>query len=68
MMRVGFNELLRSQTAGKAFPNCVFSHWQVLSGDIRETNSKIADCIKGIRIRKGLKEPIPPLDEYHEKL
>jgi elongation factor 2 len=64
----GFNELLRSQTAGKAFPNCVFSHWQVLTGDFKEPGSKIFECIKAIRIRKGLKEGIPALEEFHEKL
>ena len=29
----GFDKELRSNTGGKAFPQCVFDHWQPLSGN-----------------------------------
>jgi elongation factor 2 len=64
----GFNALLRSNTGGKAFPNCVFHHWQILGGDLKDPNSKLSEVNKGIRITKGLKELIPPLEEYNDKL
>jgi elongation factor 2 len=28
----GFNGELRSHTAGQAFPQCVFDHWEVMNG------------------------------------
>jgi len=64
----GFNALLRGATGGKAFPNCVFSHWQILSGELKDASSKLSSVIKEIRLRKALKEIIPPLDEFNDKL
>ena len=29
----GFTEYLRSQTSGKAFPQCVFHHWDIIQQD-----------------------------------
>jgi len=55
-------------TAGQAFPQCVFSHWQQVQGDVFEGDSKAGALVKGIRMRKGLKEGIPSLDNYHDKL
>ncbi len=28
----GFNGELRSHTAGQAFPQCVFDHWEIMNG------------------------------------
>jgi len=64
----GFADHLRSQTAGQAFPNCVFHHWQVISGSPLESGTKSFEIVTGIRKRKGLKEIVPPLDEYMDKL
>lgn len=64
----GFTADLRSNTGGQAFPQCVFDHWQVLNQDPFEPTSGIRKIIDGIRKRKGLKEGIPPLDDYFDKL
>ena len=32
MESFGFNGDLRSQTAGQAFPQCVFDHWELMNG------------------------------------
>jgi len=64
----GFAGHLRSMTAGKAFPNCVFHHWNVITGSPLEAGTKSFEIVTGIRKRKGLKELIPPLDEYMDKL
>lgn len=64
----GFTADLRSNTGGKAFPQCVFDHWQVLPGDAMEPSSKPAQIITDTRKRKGLKEGIPPLDNYLDKM
>ncbi|MCP4294053.1 MAG: hypothetical protein GY786_00400 [Proteobacteria bacterium] len=29
----GFTAYLRQKTGGKAFPNCVFDHWEHMKGD-----------------------------------
>jgi elongation factor 2 len=64
----GFTAHLRSLTAGQAFPQCVFHHWAAVAGDPYEAESKSAVIVGEIRKRKGLKEGIPPLDNYLDKL
>ena len=64
----GFTADLRSNTGGQAFPQCVFDHWQVLQGDPFEVASKAAEIVNATRKRKGLKEGIPELANYLDKL
>jgi elongation factor 2 len=64
----GFTAHLRSLTAGQAFPQCVFSHWAEVTGDPLDKTTKAAEIVLNIRKRKGLKEEIPPLDNYMDKL
>jgi len=58
----GFTSKLREATGGQAFPQCVFDHWKFLP------DNKTAEVITDIRKRKGLKEEIPALDNYLDKL
>jgi len=64
----GFTADLRSNTGGQAFPQCVFDHWQLYPGDALDPSSKIHQIILDIRKRKGLKEGIPDLANYLDKL
>lgn len=64
----GFTADLRSSTGGQAFPQCVFDHWQVLGGDPMDLSSKPGQIVTDTRKRKGLKEGVPPLDNYLDKL
>uniref|UniRef100_A0A8B9HE12 Eukaryotic translation elongation factor 2b n=1 Tax=Astyanax mexicanus TaxID=7994 RepID=A0A8B9HE12_ASTMX len=64
----GFTADLRSNTGGQAFPQCVFDHWQILQGDPKDATSKPCQIVAEIRKRKGLKEGIPPLDNFLDKL
>jgi elongation factor 2 len=64
----GFTAHLRSLTAGQAFPQCVFSHWAEVTGDPLDVTAKAHEIILAIRKRKGLKEGIPPLDNFLDKL
>uniref|UniRef100_UPI00358E5F1B elongation factor 2 n=1 Tax=Myxine glutinosa TaxID=7769 RepID=UPI00358E5F1B len=64
----GFTADLRSNTGGQAFPQCVFDHWQILSGDPLDTTTRPGVVVAEIRKRKGLKEGIPSLDNYLDKL
>ncbi|PKY13222.1 P-loop containing nucleoside triphosphate hydrolase protein [Rhizophagus irregularis] len=63
----GFTADLRSNTGGQAFPQCMFSHWQLMNGTPLEPGT-VANIVKGIRKRKGLSEEIPSLDNYLDKL
>mmetsp|Transcript_14288 Transcript_14288/g.34582 ORF Transcript_14288/g.34582 Transcript_14288/m.34582 type:complete len:435 (+) Transcript_14288:1281-2585(+) len=64
----GFTADLRAATSGQAFPQCVFDHWQMVQGDPLDNNDKTNELVKSIRKRKGLKEEIPGIDTYYDKL
>lgn len=64
----GFTADLRSNTGGQAFPQCVFDHWQIFPGDPAEPGTKPYVIVQEIRKRKGMKEGIPDLSQYLDKL
>jgi len=64
----GFVADLRSNTGGQAFPQCVFDHWQVMPSDPMDEASQAHKVVAQTRKRKGLKEGIPQLDNYFDKL
>jgi elongation factor 2 len=68
MESFGFDQELRSQTSGQAFPQMIFDHWENLQGDPFTADNKLAETITGIRKRKGLEISIPALDRYLDKL
>lgn len=65
---LGFTADLRSNTGGQAFPQCVFDHWQIFPGDPLEPTSKPGAIVTFSRKRKGLKEGVPPLENFYDKL
>jgi len=66
----GFTADLRSNTGGQAFPQCVFDHWQDMPGNPMDmnANSKPYNIVVETRKRKGLKEGLPDLNNYLDKL
>lgn len=68
MESFGFTADLRSNTGGQAFPQCVFDHWQILPGNPMDPATKPGVVVTETRKRKGLKEGIPALDNYLDKL
>lgn len=63
----GFTADLRSHTGGKAFPQCVFDHWEVLgSNPFKDGISKTKAL--DTRKRKGLSPDFPPLDRFIDKM
>jgi len=64
----GFTEYLRSQTSGQAFPQLVFSHWEVVIDDPLLEGSRSAIVVQEIRKRKGIDLAIPPLDRFFDKM
>merc|ERR1712183_838236 len=64
----GFTQALRAATSGRAFPQCVFDHWEQLGGDPYDANTQGGKVVVDTRKRKGLKEGIPGLDNFVDKL
>ena len=64
----GFTQHLRAMTSGRAFPQCVFDHWETIATDPTEPTSKSGVLVETIRKRKGLKPGIPGLDNFLDKL
>lgn len=68
MESFGFTADLRSNTGGKAFPQCTFDHWEPMTGNVYAGSGKVVDVIASVRKRKGLKEGIPDVSQYLDKL
>merc|ERR1719230_1962334 len=65
----GFVSVLRQETAGQAFPQCVFDHWEDLQmGQYDTPGTKLFDLVQAVRKRKNLKAEVPALGEYLDKL
>jgi len=64
----GFAQLLRQNTSGQAFPQMIFSHWQVLAGDPFEEGSQVNNIVHEVRERKGLKDELPSFNDYYDKI
>jgi len=64
----GFTADLRSNTGGQAFPQCVFDHWQIFPGDPLDGKSRPWQIVMDTRKRKGLKDTLPDLDQYMDKM
>ena len=64
----GLSEALRKATSGRAFPQCIFDHYEQMTGNPLEVGTKSNDLIENIRKRKGLKPGIPSLDNFVDKL
>jgi len=64
----GFTGHLRSMTSGQAFPQCVFDHWETMSGDPLDVKGKTYEILMNIRKRKGMKQELPQLSELVDRL
>jgi len=64
----GFTSALRQATSGQAFPQCVFDHWETITGDPLADGSKTQELVLNIRKRKNIKVEMPVLSNYLDKL
>jgi len=64
----GFTQHLREMTSGRAFPQCVFDHWEMITTDPYDATSKAGLLVEAVRKRKGLKAGIPELENFIDKL
>ncbi len=65
---IGFTQFLRSQTGGKAFPQCVFSHWELINDDPLVEGTKSYNIVMEVRERKGLKLELPKPTDFLDKM
>lgn len=68
MESFGFTADLRSNTGGKAFPQCSFDHWEPMSGSPYDEGTKTKEVVLSVRKRKGLADGVPELSKYLDKL
>lgn len=59
--------MLRGNTQGKAFPQCVFDHWELIKG-LPLVDPKAEELVLTIRKRKGLKPELPKVVDYVDKM
>ena len=64
----GFTQHLRAETSGRAFPQCVFDHWETLTADPFNEGSMVNELVLTIRKRKGLKEEVPTAEAFIDRL
>lgn len=64
----GFNAYIRELSSGQAFPQMSFSHWEVMEGNPLDPTTEVGKLVLAVRKRKGLKENIPNLSDYLDKL
>lgn len=58
--------MLRGNTQGKAFPQCVFDHWDFIKG-LPLIDAKAGELVMNIRKRKGMKDELPLLENYVDR-
>lgn len=63
----GFSTILRENTHGMAFPQNTFDHWSPISG-LPFEDAKAREIVLNIRKRKGLKEDMPVIQDFIDKL
>jgi elongation factor 2 len=64
----GFTKDLRALTSGQAFPQLVFDHWENIGSDPFDTKGASYAILMAIRKRKGLKQELPILTEFLDKM
>eukprot|EP00746_Dinoflagellata_sp_MGD_P148688 gnl/MRDRNA2_/MRDRNA2_80862_c0_seq1.p1 gnl/MRDRNA2_/MRDRNA2_80862_c0~~gnl/MRDRNA2_/MRDRNA2_80862_c0_seq1.p1 ORF type:complete len:850 (+),score=49.80 gnl/MRDRNA2_/MRDRNA2_80862_c0_seq1:17-2566(+) len=64
----GFTTDLRASTAGQAFPQCIFDHWEMLTSDPQQSGSMTNKIVTDIRKRKGLRNEVPLVSEFEDRI
>jgi len=64
----GFTELLRKNTSGQAFPQMIFSHWALVSGDVYQENTNANKICLAVRERKHMKAELPDFADYYDRI
>jgi elongation factor 2 len=46
----------------------IFSHWQPVQGEVYDEGSQANTIVHNVRSRKGMKEGLPALGDYYDKV
>jgi elongation factor 2 len=65
---IGFTAFLRGETGGQAFPQCTFSHWDIVDSDPLDPNTVAGRIVKDVRSRKNMPETVFDASHYEDKL
>jgi len=68
MESFGFAAYLLSSTGGKAFQQCSFYHWELMSGSPYDDGTRAQEVVLSVRKRKGLSGGVPEFSKYLDKL
>jgi len=63
-----FTSVLRQNTGGQAFPQMIFSHWDLVDSDPFEEGTPAHKIITEVRQRKGLKAELPVFGDYYDRM
>jgi len=63
-----FVPALCENTSGRAFPQMVFDHYDIVNGNPYEKDNLCGKIVLGVRQRKNMKENVPDYTEYNDKL
>ena len=64
----GIMDALRQATKGRPQFEMKFNHWALVNGDPFDKTSKSGQIVHKVRVRKNLKEGLPTLDTFVDKL
>jgi len=65
----GFVAELCEVTSGRAFPQMLFSHYEMVQGDPHSNEVNLTSkIVRSVRSRKKMKEVIPTYEDYNDKL
>jgi len=64
----GFTQLLRQKTAGQAFPQMRFDHFEKITSDPFYEGSQAYEVVMKNRDRKGLKMELPAFGDYYDRI
>ncbi len=64
----GLTEELREKTAGLAFPQCQFSHWQLIDEDPFDTKTLAHKIVMEVRKNKNLNLTMPDINDFLDRM
>ncbi|KAF8312439.1 P-loop containing nucleoside triphosphate hydrolase protein [Clavulina sp. PMI_390] len=63
---LGFTANLHEKTQARAAAQSIFDHYALMDGSPLDQDSPVGKIVVDIRVRKGLKPEVPPLDQYYD--
>ncbi len=65
---LGLRAELSAASSGQVVAQCIFDHWNTMSGDPIDVGDGVGRLVQNIRKRKGLLEVVPDLSNFYDEL